>query len=569
LASVLLLAACGGDAPGDADGGSRPEGDGGAPTDARAADAADQGTDGSAADGGSGSNDRDGGSAVRPGEPGSGTGPVVPCPEPDLTWGQGGDFTPQDDWDDVLSQMARDTEPGASVVLGILPDDDAHYALSSERVSSWQKLEGRSVTICGMDEKVTLEVHDGRNSLGIKKHDHLTLYNLHLIEFSVDDPTYGLTAENVVYERQNLEPGGECVGPVGPTPQNPELQEINGHKQTNPAPPGLVHVSFKNVTFKGCGGDQDHAVYWAKRGCTLHANNVRVEHVGGLEGFRSLCRFTFIENSHFQNFIGTDPDEPESPLRGAAPVDFPSAGFFMIRDSSCTMLDSDARCFASRARRSIAAGGMPEPCEPAGEDYADIPQCDEIGSRFFDSAFWSDVRALPVTDPDNPYIFPKIIENVTFTAAGSADGRRVPMSTSGTTHRRNTGSYSSSSQFYHHPDQWTERAVSFWAHNRYVGPWEDGQLTVHGDTTPVDESSLPDQTTAEQFFDSVSKPEVVRVAGDGEAGDEPLPAWWPTGTMTEICNEWQQRLTWPDETPDGEGFPACPGDEPPARSGGG
>lgn len=462
----------------------------------------------------------------------------------DVTWGPGGDFDPARG-DRLQDAFVATPEDGT---LGVLPGT---HAYAKEMTFIWARLGGGSKKICGTGEKPTIRGPAGTKwSFG--SFGHLTLANLKIDTIAVaqgDREMDHFHADNVDF----LNAPSECLH-FGWAPQ---LNEGPGQWESDPLTDSFVTLT--NVSFKNCASpaQDDHALYLDRRGCVFRARNIHFEHLGNLEGFRSLCRVSIVTDSFFTNVVynedGTRKQAPNGREHGAAPVDFAACSAYILENNEFDIYgEGTVSAIAPRQRRSITSCDMPN-WSPESER-----------GKFWDRNFWADVNAKSITDPSNPHIFPLFLANntVRFTYIGDSVNRSTAVIDFGTYPRQLNREEGCCSTYREVPkddpatpenDGWVERSVTFSANNRYLGDW--WQIFRGGGDLGLPAAKASDP-------DALSPPvlptrKFVQIGGDdtpqGQKADIALPAWWP-----HSCEDLEATYTgWWDEPGDHTGFPPC------------
>lgn len=450
---------------------------------------------------------------------------VAGC-EPDVTFGPGGDFDPATGG--TLNDAYKATPAGGT--LGILPQGgtvpDGQDWIWSKRTDP--------IKICGVAEtRVLFEPSDGGANWATGQVSELTVTNLETVGVAIK-PNGPMGGNFHFADMLMRDRGSECFF-ASRTPE----------EQRNPPHP-TYHITMENVTFRRCGGIGDHTAYIITRNCTGHYDNVRVESIAGTEGFRSMCRVNVYTNSHWQNYIGDDPQAATE--WGATPIDIAACGANVFLNNTWDMVGgtNGNQGIRIKARRSIHGCDMP------GWD----------SDKMWDRQFWAQVNQLPLTDATNPGIFPVFFAGNTFRFTPKEDPaltKAQAIMNFGTYPREPVRMFSSDSIYHAVPlddpdttwiDGWVERSVVFLANNNFEGFtdifWGDKQ------PEPANEASDPGAIPPEDIPDRV----MVDVGGNDADPDIALPEWWPT-----TCADLEATYTlWPedDETVmGGDGFPDC------------
>lgn len=461
---------------------------------------------------------------------------IGPC-EPDVTFGDGGDYDPSRG---ARLHDAFNATPDDGT-LGVLP---GNYDLPTKDLGFiWARLNGKSKRICGTAGKPTIRTPQGATwSFG--DFDKLTIDNIAVDQISVSMSGSG---GGVVFNHlrlDNVDLSGapnECLF----VSYGPQLDPNERPGKFGDDPTTTSYITMTNSSMTDCASPNysDHTMYLSRRGCVMRADNVRIEHLGGLDGFRSLCRVNIVTNSFFTNVIresdGTLRARPNGLRHGGTPMDFPSCGAYVLRGNRFEVQGSGTTAAVGiRSRISMTACDMPNWSEPGD------------GGKFWKGSFWSAVREKPVTSIDNPHIFPVIAVNNEFDYIhqGGTNNSRV-FSGWGTYPRRHTDSGTNSALLdwldvpdaddsgYQSDNSWIERNVVFSSNNSFTGEWAD----IHN-------LNLVQAVADTSDSDILHPPPPVRFRDIADPDELP-----------QTCAALEAKLTgWWDEPGDHDGFPDCP-----------
>ena len=214
-------------------------------------------------------------------------------------------------------------------------------------------------------------------------------------------------------------------------------------------------------------GNAYHNIYCHGRGATyLHANNIRSYASNGSSNFKATTRNITVHNAYF----GTLDDwaNPSTATWSGPHCDHMAAGEHIYYNNhfklarSTTLGGTSYGGIFLRARRSLT--GCDEP--PYGS------------TQFLDPAFWQQVSAKPMTDPQNPHSFRHYMAFNDFEwVVVDTDNKEGPaFSDAGTYPREAPYQFANCSKFLSVPSGWVERSVSFFLNNDFSSFSADNQL---------------------------------------------------------------------------------------------